>query len=99
MRVHFKLNAFEPFRVDLDGTTYAFSDLKPLAERRRLATNIGELVLKLSNGKFIYLTVVGDESEVSVYGVGSGWYVAETIDEQQANAFVRSCNALHGDDK
>ena len=84
MRVHFDLKNFEGFSFEFKGQSYAFSRLVPHAEKRRLATNISEYVFKLPSGNFVYLTVVGDEDQTSAFGVLKGWYVVESLTNEQA---------------
>lgn len=93
MRIHFDLPEFAPFEFEVEGVKYTFSQLKPLAQKTRVATNISEFVYRLPNGKYVYLTVVGDEDQTSAYGIYRGWYVAEVISEEDAalatNAFAK----------
>lgn len=84
MRIHFDLPEFAPFEFEVEGTKYTFSSLKPLAQKTRVAPNISEFVYLLPTGKFVYLTVVGDEDQTSAYGIHRGWYVAEIMSEQDA---------------
>lgn len=84
MRIYFDLPQFAPFEIEVEGTKYAFSSLKPLARKTRRDTNISEFVYRLPTGKYIYLTVVGDEDQTSGYGIHRGWYVAEVIPEDDA---------------
>ena len=56
----------------------------PLAEKGRLTTNIHEYVYKLPTDEYIYVTVVGDEDQTSAYGIHKGWYVIESISEDEA---------------
>ncbi len=84
MRVHFELEEFAPMVFDHQGIKYSFSELTPMAEKRRLATNISEYVYKLPTDEYIYVTVVGDEDQTSGHGVHKGWYVIESIEEKDA---------------
>ena len=82
MRKHFQLKQHEPMSFEHNGISYQTSNLQPLAEKMRLATNISELVYQIPTGEYIYLTVVGDEDQTS--GIGKGWYVAEPMTEEEA---------------
>lgn len=84
MRIHFDLPEFAPFEFEVEGVKFTFSSLKPLAQKTRVATNISEFVYWLPNGKYVYLTVVGDEDQTSAYGIHRGWYVAEVMSEEDA---------------
>ena len=84
MRIHFDLPQFAPFEIEVEGTKYAFSSMKPLAQKSRLATKVSEFVYRLPTGKYVYLTVVGDEDQTSGFGIHRGWYVAEIISEEDA---------------
>lgn len=84
MRKHFQLQEFEPMVFEYEGVNYQFSHLTPLAEKRRLATNIYEYVYRLPTGQYVYVTVVGEEEETSAYGIHKGWYVIEPISEEEA---------------
>jgi hypothetical protein len=88
MRVHFQLKSHEPFTFAVEGEEYAFSQLRPVAEKRRLATGVSEYVFKLPNRKHVYLTVVADEGENSSLGVGRGWYVAEVLSDKDAEFLI-----------
>ena len=90
MRVHFQLEELEPFKITVDGVDYPYASLTPLARKERLATNVSEFVYKLPTGKYIYLTVVGDEDQTSAFGVTRGWYVAEVISKNDADWLVQS---------
>lgn len=84
MRVYFDLKEFAPMVFEHKGEKYPFSQLTPLAEKRRLATNISEYVYRLPTSEYVYVTVVGDEDQTSAYGIHRGWYVIETISEKDA---------------
>jgi len=74
----------------MDGVSYPFASLETLAKKMRVATNVSEFVYKLPTGKYVYLTVVGDEDQISAYGVSRGWYVAEVISEKDALWLVKA---------
>jgi hypothetical protein len=84
MRVHFELKEFEPMILEHKGEKYPFSQLTPLAEKRRSATNIHEYVYKLPLEEYVYVTVVGDEDQTSSQGIHKGWYLIESISEKEA---------------
>ncbi len=84
MRIRFELNDLEAFYFEFKGEKYAFSSLKPLARKERLATNIREYIYELPIGDFVYLTVVGDEDQTSGLGVAKGWYVVEELNLEEA---------------
>lgn len=84
MRVHFELDQYAPMVFEYKGVEYQFSQLTPLAEKRRLATNIFEYVYKLPTNEYIYVTVVGDGDQKSAIGIHKGWYVVEPISEEDA---------------
>lgn len=90
MRVYFNLKEFEPFSFQINGVNYKFSELKPLAEKTSYATNISELVYKLPSNSYVHLTIVSDEDQISAYGITRGWYVAETINEQDAFWLIKA---------
>lgn len=90
MRVHFNLQDLEPLRIDVEGISYPFASLEPLARKMSLATNINEFVYKLPSGKYVCLTVVGDEDQTSAFGVSRGWYVAEILSEKDALWLIKA---------
>ena len=90
MRVRFQLEEFEPFKITVDGVDYRFSSLKTLARKERLTTNVHEYVYQLPTGKYVYLTVVGDEDQKSAFGLTRGWYVAEIVSEADADWLIKS---------
>lgn len=87
-RIHFDLQKFEPFSIEVDDKKYLFSSLKPLSKKSLVATNISEYVYKIDSDKYVYLTVVGDEDQESAYGIQRGWYVAEIISEDAAQFLI-----------
>lgn len=84
MRIYFELEQFAPMVFEYKGKKYEYSHLVPLAQKRRLATNISEYVYQLPTGEYVYVTIVGDENQTSAYGVHKGWYVIEPISEEAA---------------
>jgi hypothetical protein len=42
------------------------------------------------HGKKIWLTIVGDEDQSTIYGVECGWYVAEVLSEEDADFLVKA---------
>ena len=90
MRVHFDLKDLEPFTFRVDGVDYGISLLNPLAQKMRIPTNVSEYVYKLPTGKYVYLTVVGDEDQTSAYGIARGWYVAEVLPEKDATWLIQA---------
>lgn len=67
-----------------NGAEYPFKKLTPLAKKVRLATNIHEYVYQLPTGEYIYATVVGDEDQTDALGIRKGWYLIESISEEEA---------------
>jgi hypothetical protein len=90
VRVHFKLEEFEPFKITIDGVEYPYKSLRPLAKKERLTTNVHEYVYQLPTNKYVYLTVVGDEDQPSAFGLTRGWYVAEIISKDDAEWLIQS---------
>ena len=90
LRVHFDLKDLEPFTFRVDGVDYGISLLNPLAQKMRIPTNVSEYVYKLPTGKYVYLTVVGDEDQTSAYGIARGWYVAEVLPEKDATWLIQA---------
>ena len=90
MRVPFQLKKFEPFHFTVQGVTYSCPNTKRLAEKRSLAANIHEYVLETPDGKKVWLTVVGDEGQISAYGIERGWYVAEVLSEEDAAFLIKA---------
>jgi len=84
MRVRFDLKEFEPFTFTVDGKSYAFRDLTPLARKERLPTLVHEYVFRLPRHEYVYLTVVSDEDQAVANGIYRGWYVAEILSEKDA---------------
>jgi hypothetical protein len=84
MRVYFDLKEFAPMVFEHKGEKYPFSQLEPLAEKRRLATNISEYVFRLPTSEYVYITVVGDEDQTSAHGIYRGWYVIEPLSKKEA---------------
>ena len=90
MRVSFQLKNFEPFYFSVEGVTYTYPSVKCLAEKRHLAANIHEYVVETPDGKKIWLTVVGDEDQLSAYGIQRGWYVTQVLSEEDATFLVKA---------
>ena len=91
MRVRFELrNIAEPFTFVVENTTYALSATQHLAEKRNLAANIYEYVLKTPHGKNVWLTLVGDEDATSGLGVERGWYVTQVLSEEEAKFLIKA---------
>ena len=90
MRVHFQLEEFEPFKITVDGVDYRFSSLKTLARKERITTHVHEYVYQLPTGKYVYLTVVGDDDQNSAAGITRGWYVAEIVSKTDAEWLINS---------
>lgn len=88
MRVEFNLKPTEELSFRVDGVSYGFSTLMPLARKERPATHIHEYVYELPQGQFIYVTVVGDEVHDYGSGVLSGWYVVEKLTQPQAEFMI-----------
>lgn len=84
MRIHFELGEFDQMTIEHNGVNYPFSQLIPLAEKRRLATNISEYVYKLPTNKYVYVTVVGEEEQPTGNGIYKGWYIVEDISKDEA---------------
>jgi hypothetical protein len=84
MRIHFDLGEFDPMTFEHNGVQYLFSDLTPLAEKRRLSTNIHEYVYRLPDEQYIYVTIVGDDEQPSSSGIHRGWYVIELLSGKEA---------------
>ena len=88
MRVHFELDQYAPMVFEHKGVKYQFPQLTPRAEKRRLAANIFEYVYHLPTNEYIYVTVVGDEDQTSGFGIHKGWYLIESISEDEANFYI-----------
>ncbi len=84
MRVRFETKPFAPMVFEHKGTKYPFDELTPLANKTRVATHIVETVYRLPTGEHIYVTVVGDEDQTSPLGIHKGWYLIESITEEEA---------------
>lgn len=84
MRKYFELADFAPMVFEYKGEKYIYSHLTPLAQKRRLATNISEYVYQLPTNEYVYITIVGDEDQTSAYGIQKGWYVIESLSEEEA---------------
>jgi hypothetical protein len=84
MRTRFELAEYEPFHFDVEGVSYKFSGMLALAKKERPTTLVHEYVFKLPIGKYVYLTVVGDDDQYMKNGLERGWYVAELLSESDA---------------
>jgi hypothetical protein len=90
MRIQFRLTELQPFAFTVEGNTYAYGGLKRLALKRNLDANIEESVLETPAGKKIWLTVVGDDDQVSAFGIHRGWYVAKVLPDDSAAVLIKA---------
>ena len=97
MRVPFTLEQFQRFSFSVEGITYAYPNVRRLAEKHNLAANIEESIVETPDGKQVWLTVVGDEDQVSPYGIERGWYVAQILSEERAAILVKAFTAITGE--
>ena len=74
----------------VQGVTYSYAKSERLAEKCNFAANIYEYVLETPDGKKVWLTVVGDEDQVSAYGIERGWYVAQVLSEEDAAFLIKA---------
>jgi hypothetical protein len=79
----------------VEGTTNSYARVKRLAHRMNFDTNIEESVVETLDGKKIWLTVAGDEDQISPFGILRGWYVAKPPDNESA-AFIVTALAGFG---
>ena len=95
IRVPFTLKQSQPFSFSVSGITYAYPNVRRLAERHNLAANIEESVVETPDGKQVWLTVVGDDDQVSPYGIRHGWYVAQVLSRESAAVLVKALTAMN----
>ncbi|MGA2183358.1 MAG: hypothetical protein ABSH47_10030 [Bryobacteraceae bacterium] len=94
MRVPFHLQGLQPLSFSVEGTTYSYETVTRLAHRQNLDANIQESVIETPEGKKVWLTVVGDEDQMSPFGIQHGWYVAKLLDTESADSLVRAFAAF-----
>ena len=94
MRVPFHLNDFQPFSFSVGGTPYSYAAVTRLAHKVNFDANIEESVIETPEGKKVWLTVVGDEDQISPSGIQHGWYVAELLDDDSAAFLVKAFAAF-----
>lgn len=90
MRTRFELAELEPFHFVVDDVSYRFSGAQALAKKERITTLVNEYVFKLPTGKYVYLTVVGDDDQYMENGLARGWYVAEVLPEADALCLIKA---------
>jgi hypothetical protein len=100
MRKYFDLIPGEPFLLEITddkgGTTFVeFKDAAEYAVIGNLYANINDSVRTAGLAdKFFRLTLVGDEDQVSAYGIQRGWYVARWISREEADRLRQSWSIL-----
>jgi hypothetical protein len=97
MRVPFELQNFQPFSFSVEGTTYTYPNVRRLAEKLNLVSNISESVVETPDGKKVWLTLVGAEDQAPPNGIQRGWYVAQVLDDASAAVLVKAFAAIAGE--
>ena len=80
----------QPFTFSVEGATYSYAVVRRLAHRLNIDANIEESVVETSDGKKVWLTVVGDDAEFSGFGIQRGWYVAKVLPDESASVLINA---------
>lgn len=95
MRTRFELGPYGPMTFNVSGEEFSFRNTTKYAEIGNVPAGIVEEIRKTRDGRFLWLTVIGDEGELkNSYGYGRGWYSAQVVSEADAEKMRESWAVL-----
>jgi hypothetical protein len=90
MRIPFQLAGSQPFSFVVDGKPHSYADSARLAFKPNLAANIEETIILTSDGRKVWLTIVGADEDPGPYGIQRGWYTVQVLDDASAGVLVKA---------
>ena len=95
MQVRFDLPVGAPMTFKIGEEVFSYPNTDEYAVIGNLPAGISEEVRRTKNGRYIYLTVIADESEMTnAYGTHHGFYVARFVNEDEAKKIRKSWDVL-----
>lgn len=96
MRVNFDLIEDENFTIEIGQELFVFRRLNKFAQIGIRDANVWDHVLITDDGRFLRVTIVGEDERLSSIGVRKGWYVADWIERADAQKLRKSWEILGG---
>lgn len=90
----FKHDLGEEMVIEIRGERFRWTDCWHYAEQMNLLANVTEAVLKTRDGRYIKVTVVAAVGQVDAYGIRDGFYVAQFVPAEIAEAYYKAWSAL-----